>query len=178
MGQSKPTQYNQISTISPEQKKLQEQWLQQSGQYSQQAAQAYQGFLPGGTGNNAAIEAANKNFQQKTIPQILTAYGVGSKGSSALNQALAAGASNLNTDLGAIMAQNQLQAAQGLGNLSTTQGQAGLNRESVALEQADQPWWKRATLGAVKGAAAGSTLGPWGAAGGAVLGGVSGGFFG
>lgn len=175
MGQSKPTQYNQISTITPEQKKLLDDYLSQSGQNTQAAAQGYREFLPGGSGNNAITAAANQNFQQVTQPGIINALGSNSKSSSALNQALAGGAANLNTNLGAVMAQNQLQAAQGLGNMGVQQGNIGLNREAVALEKSE-PLWKKILLGAGKGAAGGSVLGPWGALAGGVLGGVSGAF--
>src|SRR5260221_8382949 len=79
----------------------------------QQAGAGYAQFLPGGGGGQPIINAANQNFQQQTLPSILNAYGSGNKGSSALNQALASGASNMNTDLAALLSQLQLQAAQG-----------------------------------------------------------------
>lgn len=174
MGQTKNGGYDQVSTISPEQLTALKQMLQQGGQNAESAAAGYKEFLPGGSGNNAITAAANQNFQQVTQPGIINALGSNSKSSSALNQALAGGAANLNTNLGAVMAQNQLQAAQGLGSLSQSQQGTALNREAVALQEAQKPLWQRILLGGAKGAGAGATLGPWGAIGGGILGSIGG----
>jgi hypothetical protein len=149
MGYSK-TGYQQVDTLTPEQMSSLRQMLQQGGQNTQAAAEGYKQFLPGGTGNNAITAAANQNFQQVTQPGIINALGSNAKSSSALNQALAGGAANLNTNLGAVMAQNQLQASQGLGALGSTQQGQGLNREAFALKKASPPLWE-SILGSVAG---------------------------
>jgi hypothetical protein len=125
MGASKDGGYIKQTTVTPEQDAFLKQLMAQINPNAQAAASGYQQFLPGGGGGQAITEQANKNFQQNTIPSILNAFGTGSKGSSSLNQALAAGASNLNTDLASKLSELQLQASQGLGNLSTQQAQIG-----------------------------------------------------
>src|SRR5271170_6606026 len=104
MGQSKGGGYQQLPTLTPQQTTLLNQFLGQGGQNTQNAAAGFQQFLPGGGGGQAFQEQANKNFQQQSIPSILNAFGSGTKGSSSLNQALASGAANLNTDLAAKLA--------------------------------------------------------------------------
>lgn len=162
MGQSKGGGYTQKETISPEVKTFLNQLLGPAMQNQQSAAQGFNQFLPGGGGGEAIRAAAQKNYEQQTLPSIFNAFGSGSKGSSALNQALAASASNLNTDLASMLSQAQLQAAQGLGNLG--QGQAGLATQTpqFAFLQRQLPFWQSAILGA---------LGPVGQATGGWLGG-------
>lgn len=161
MGASKDGGYMQKETLSPEQMTLLQSVLGQAGPMAQQAAQGYQQFLPGGGGGQAIINQANNNFQQQTLPQILNAFGSNSKGGSGLNQALAAGASNLNTDLGAILSKLQLDAAHGLGSLANGQSQIGLGTSPFAYLQRDRPFWEQATLAGINsaGKAAGVALG-------------------
>ncbi len=149
MGQSKGGGYSKKAAITGEQKNLLSQLMQQAIPNQQQAAQGYQQFLPGGGGGQPIINQANRNFQQETIPSILNAFGTGSKTSSALNQALAAGAANLNTDLASQLSQLQLSAAQGLGNLG--QGQAGLGAQTsqFGYQQNQQPFWQQLLLGGI-----------------------------
>jgi hypothetical protein len=137
------------------------QLLGQSAPNLQNAAQGFNEFLPGGGGGQAITNAANRNFQQQTIPSILNAFGQGAKSSSALNQALAAGAANLNTDLASQLSQLQLGAAQGLGSLGTNQANIGANTPQFALMPKQMPFWQQALLGA---------LGTGGQLGGAYLG--------
>jgi len=160
MGQSKGGSYAQQPAITPEQKTLLDQLLGQAGGNFQQAAQGFAQFLPGGGGGQAITEQANKNFQQQTIPSILNAFGSGSKSSSALNQALASGASNLNTDLASQLAQMQLQAAGGLGGLAGQQGQLGSKNQFDYLQK-QQPFWQQAILGGINagGKVGGAILG-------------------
>jgi len=100
---------------------------------AQEAAAGYQQFLPGGGGGQPIVQAALNRFQQQTLPSIMQAYGSGAKTSSALNQALAAGAANLNTDLAAQLAGMQLTAASGLGGLSGQQSRLGLDRSAQEI---------------------------------------------
>jgi len=161
MGQSKGSGYTERSIVTPEVSTFLQQLLQSSGQNQQGAAQGFNQFLPGGGGGKAITEQANKNFQQQTVPSILNAFGTGSKGSSSLNQALAAGASNLNTDLASMLSQMQLTAASGLGGLGQGQAQIGATTPQFALEQKQQPFWQQALLAA---------LGAGGQVGGSLLG--------
>ena len=153
MGQSKGGGYIKKEAVTPEQKTLLDQLLAQAGGNTQQAAQGYAQFLPGGGGGEPIIKQAQQRFQQQTIPSILNAYGSDSKGGSALNQALAAGAANLNTDLGAQLAQMQLQAAQGIGGLGL--GQAGLGAQTPQFAYAPKqlPNWVTGSIGGVNAAA-------------------------
>lgn len=152
MGQSKGGGYTQKSNYLPSQTNLVNQVAQNSPQYTNQAAQGFQSFLPGGSGNNPIIDAAMKNYQQKTLPSILNAYGSDSKGGSAINQALGASAADLNTNLGAIMAQNQLTASQGLGNLGLGgQGQA-LSAQPFSHLQNQPPMWQQLLSALLSGA--------------------------
>ena len=127
-----------------------QQFLQQALGNQQQAAQGYQQFLPGGGGGQPIIEEAQKRFQQETIPQILNAFGANNKGSSALNQALAAGGANLNSNLASQLSQMQLGAAQGLGGLSQSQGQLGATTPTFAYLQRQPPLWQQLLLGGVE----------------------------
>jgi len=108
--------------------------LNKANALSEEAAQGYRQFLPGGGGGEAIANAAQNRFKQQTIPDILNAYGSDAKTSSALNQALAAGASNLNTDIASQLAQMQLVASQGIGNVGAQRGQLGLGRSGQQLE--------------------------------------------
>lgn len=152
MGQSKGGGYTQKPTLTPDVVSLLQMLTQQAAPQTQAAAEGFKQFLPGGGGGQAITAQANKNFQQQTIPSILNAFGSGSKSSSALNQALAAGASNLNTDLASQLAQMQLQASQGIGSLGL--GQAGLSAQTpqFAYLQKQQPFWQSALLGSINAA--------------------------
>jgi hypothetical protein len=165
MGQSKGGGYSKQETLLPEQLQTllgqltQSQASQNQGlQQSQQAAQGFQQFLPGGGGGQALIDQAMKRYQQQTVPSLLSSLGGGSKGSSGLNQALAASASDLNTNLGAQLAQMQLQASQGLGSLGQSQQglgnqQAGLGVQTpgFAYQQNQMPFYQSAILAALGG---------------------------
>lgn len=123
----------------------------------QQAVQGTQAFLPGGEGFNPIQQEANRNFQQTTIPQILSAFGSGAKSSSALNQALAGAGQNLNTSLGSQLAQMQLQASQQAGGLAQlpfqqgiSQAQLGLGTSPYAYVQKQPPFWQQLALAAAQ----------------------------
>lgn len=152
MGQSKGGGYMKKDAVTPEQKMFLDQILGQSAGNGGQAAAGYAQFLPGGGGGKAIADAAQNRFQQQTVPSIMNAFGSNSKGSSALNQALAGGAANLNTDIASMLAQAQLQASQGLGNLSLGQGQLG-SKDQFAYLQRQMPFWQSLLLqGAERGA--------------------------
>lgn len=158
MGQSKGGGYTQKPTLLPEQMSLLQQILSQSQGNTGAAAEGFKQFLPGGGGGQAIKDAANQNYQQQTIPSILNAFGTGSKGSSSLNQALASSASNLNTNLGSQLAQMQLSASQGLGNIGSNQTQQGLGTPGFAYMQNQPPLWQQllqSFLGAGGSAASG-----------------------
>lgn len=113
-------------------------------------------FLPGGGGGQPIIDAAMKRYQQQTLPSILNRFGSDFKGSSSLNQALAASASDLNSNLGAQLAQMQLSAASGLGWLGANQQNTGLGTPGFAYLQ-KQPTFLEQILLALTGA--GGSLG-------------------
>lgn len=161
MGQSKGNGYVKQDTLSPEQNSLLLQILQQASPNLQQAAEGYKQFLPGGGGGKAIIDDAHRRFQQQTVPGILGSFGQGSKSSSALNQALAAGASDLNSSLSSNLAQMQLNAAGGLGSLGSGQSSLGLGTSQFAYVPQQQPFWQQALLKA---------LGAGGQVGGAFIG--------
>lgn len=156
MGQSKNGGYQKLDAVTKEQKTLLDQYLKQAQGNTAGAAQGFNQFLPGGGGGQAFQQQAQKNFEQSTVPSILNAFGTGSKGSSSLNQALASGAANLNTDLAAKLADMQLQASQGLGNLGLGQGQIG-SKDQFAYSPKQTPFWQQALLGGI--GAAGKVLG-------------------
>lgn len=161
MGQSKGGGYSQKQTVTPEVATFLQQMLGPAMQNQQAAAEGYKQFLPGGGGGEAIKAQANKNFEQQTLPSIFNAFGSGSKGSSALNQALAAGASNLNTDLASMLSQAQLNAAGGLGSLGSNQSQLATQTPQFAFLQNQQPFWQSLLLAGTQGGArvAGSWLG-------------------
>jgi len=160
MGQSKGNGYSQVQTVSPELKTLLDQMLGSAGGNQNAAADAYKQFLPGGGGGEAYANAATERFNQQTVPGIMNQFGAGSKTSSALNQALAAGGANLNSDIAAKMAEYGLTAANGLGNLGTNQAQLG-SKDQTALVQNQMPFWQSALLQLIGGGgqAAGAYLG-------------------
>jgi hypothetical protein len=163
MGQSKGGGYEQKSVITPEIQSFLQQILGPAMGNQQAAAEGYKQFLPGGSGGQAITDQANKNFQQQTIPSILNAFGSGAKGSSSLNQALAAGASNLNTDLASMLSQAQLSASQGIGNLGTSQSQIGTQTPQFAHLQRQPPLWQQLLLAGTS--AGGEALGGWASGG-------------
>ena len=156
MGQSKGGGYTQKPTVTPQQSALLNQLLSMASPNLQSAAQGFKQFLPGGGGGEAIANAAQQRFQQQTIPSIMNAFGSGAKSSSALNQALAAGAANLNTDLAAQLAQMQLSAAEGLGHLGSQQAGLGTQTPQFAYMQRQMPFWQSLLLG---GIGAGGQLG-------------------
>jgi hypothetical protein len=135
MGQSKGGGYMQKETLLPEQMGGLQQILSMMGPMMQQAQQGYAQFLPGGGGGEAIKAQAMKDFQQQTVPSIMSAYGSDAKGSSALNQAMATGGANLNTDIMSKLAQMQLQAAQGMGQMGMGASQMGLGTPGFAYLQ-------------------------------------------
>lgn len=142
MGQSKGGGYSKLPTTTPQQSSMLNQIMQMTAPNLNQAAAGFAQFLPGGGGGQAFMDAANKNFQQQSIPSILNAFGQNAKGSSALNQALAAGAGNMNIDLSALLQGNALQAAQGLGSLGLGQGQLGSQSQFAYLPK-QLPFWQQ-----------------------------------
>jgi hypothetical protein len=157
MGQSKNGGYQELPTMTPQQQTLLSQILnlgQQNttGQDSlyNQSQDTLKSFLTG-TGFEPIKQAANQNFQQNTLPSILNSFGGGAKSSSALNQALAAGASNLNTNLGSQMAQMQLQAAGQANQQALQPAQMGLNQQSFAYQPKSNPFWQDLLLAGVSG---------------------------
>lgn len=148
MGQSKggssgaSNGYIKQQTVTPEVATFLQQILGPSMQNQQAASEGYKQFLPGGQGGAPITAQANKNFEQQTLPSIFNAFGSGSKGSSGLNQALAAGASNLNTDLASMLAKAQLSASEGIGNLGTNQGRLGTGTSQFAFQQQQPPAWQ------------------------------------
>jgi len=162
MGQSKDGGYQKLDALTPEVKTFLDKMLGQSQSNSDLSAEGYKQFLPGGQGANAITNQANQQFQQQTLPSIMNAYGSNSKSSSSLNQALAAGAANLNTDIAAKLAEMQLQASQGLGNLSSNQAQLAAGKDRFAWTPRQMPFWQQYILAgagaasqAAKGAAGG-----------------------
>lgn len=169
MGQSKGGGYEKLPAISKPQESLlnqllgvSRQGLQSSGNIAQnpayeQALKAFQSFLPGGQGFQPIQQEAQRQFQQQTIPDILNAYGSGSKGSSALNQALAGAGANLNTSLASQLAQMQLGAAgQAVGAAQVPYQQAlqganlGLGTQSFAYQPKQVPFWQQLLLGGLQ----------------------------
>lgn len=161
MCQSKGGGYTQKSTVTPEVQTFLQQLLGPAMQNQQAASEGYKQFLPGGGGGEAITNQANKNFEQQTLPSIFNAFGSGSKGSSGLNQALAAGASNLNTDLASMLSQAQLNASQGIGNLGLNQGNTASGTNQFAFLQKQAPAWQSLLQSLLSGGsqAAGSYLG-------------------
>lgn len=149
MGQSKGGGYIKRDTLSPEQMTLLQQLMAQASPQIQGAAEGYRQFLPGGGGGEAVAKAAQQRFQQQTVPSILNSFGSGSKGSSSLNQALAAGAANLNTDIASQLAQMQLSASQGLGQLGLNQASLSTQTPQFAYLQQQQPFWQSGLLGLI-----------------------------
>lgn len=149
MGQSKGGGYIKQDTLNPAQQQLLNQTASQASPYTQQAAEGFAQFLPGGGGGQAIQQAAMNRYQQQTLPQIMNLFGSDSKSSSSLNQALASSAADLNTNLASQLAQMQLQAAGGLGNLGTSNAQMALNTPAFAYMQRQQPLWQQLLLSGV-----------------------------
>lgn len=162
MGQSKGGGYQKMETMTPEQKAYQQANLSQSMPWMQQAAGGYSQFLPGGGGGKAFQDAAMQRFQQQTMPSIMSGFGSGAKTSSALNQALAAGGANMQTDLAAQLAQMQMQAAGGMAGLGQATGQQGM-QPAFMYQQKATPWWQDVL---------GGLIGAGGQAGAAYIGGL------
>ena len=143
-----------LDTLTPEQKTFVEQLLGPALENVQGAAEGFNKFL-GPEAGNEYKNLANANFKQTTLPEIQNSFGAGSnsKNSSALNQALAAGATNLNTNIAQQTSENALRAASGLGGLGTSQTASVLAPQFGYQGQAQpqQPFWQQALLGAISG---------------------------
>ena len=140
---------DQLPTLNAGQSDVLSQILQMIQGNQQAASEGFKQFLPGGGGGQAITEQANRNFEQKTLPSIFNNFGSGSKGSSALNQALAAGASNLNSDLASQLSQMQLQASQGLSNQAQGQTAQGLGTSPYAYSPTQRPFWQDAAIAGI-----------------------------
>ncbi len=149
MGQSKGGGYSQKPTLLPEQLSYLQSLFSPAQANQQQAAAGFSQFLPGGGGGQPIIDAAMKRYQQQTVPSLLNSLGGNTKGNSGLNQALAASASDLNTNLGAQLAQMQLQASSGLGAMGQNQGQLGVGTPGFAYLQNQPPFWQQALLSSI-----------------------------
>jgi hypothetical protein len=178
MGQTKGNGYQQMQTLTPEQQSLLQSITGSAQGNQNQAANAFSQFLPGGKGGEAITNAAQQQFKQTTIPSIMNAFGSNAKSSSALNQALAAGGSNLNSNIASQLAQMQLQAAGGLGGIGQSQASTGLGTAGFGLTPQQSPLWQK-LLGLIAGGAGGTlsgaaTGGPLGAVGGGLQGAAQG----
>ena len=141
MGQSKGSGYSKMDTMTPEQKSFWQQNMQQAMPWMQQAAQGYAQFLPGGGGGKAIQDQAMQRFQQQTLPSVMSSFGSGAKTSSALNQALGAAGSQMQTDLASQLAQMQMQAAGGMAGLGQGASNIGM-QPGFAYLQNKNPWWQ------------------------------------
>jgi len=110
-----------------------------SKQYAEAGKGAEQFFSP-------IKEQAMRDFNQQTVPDLLTQYGGGTRSSSALNQALGAAAGNLHQDLAANFANMKQQQAQGIFNTSQNSQAANLNNRLMLNQGADAQsnFWKKA----------------------------------
>lgn len=151
MGQPKNGGYTQLPTMTPGQNTLLNQYIGNALPWQQQAAQGYSQFLPGGEGSKPIVDAAMNRYKQQTIPSIMNAFGSNAKSSSALNQALASSASDLNTNLASQLAQMQLQASQGLGAMGSNAGNQALNTQSFAYQPTQTPFWQDLLLSLIQG---------------------------
>ncbi len=156
-------QYTKLPATTATQNTYLDNALQQATQNQGTASDYYKSF-GSKEGQQPIIDQANQNFQQTTLPQIMNAFGTGSKSSSALNQALAGGASSLNTDIASILANAKLQAATGLAGVGGQQAQVGAGTSQFGYQQNQPqqvPFWKQALLGAIGagGQVGGSYLG-------------------
>lgn len=138
-------------TVTPEIQQLLRQLASSAGNNANAAAEGFNQFLPGGGGGQAISDAAHRRFQQETIPSILGAFGQNVKGSSSLNNALASGASNLNSDIASKLAEMQLQASQGLSNQAANQANTAAGTQQFAYQPRQQPLWQSALLAGIGG---------------------------
>jgi len=151
MGSPKNGGYIKTLSVTKNQTKTLDKFLKQSIPLQKEAAEIFRGFgSPNGSAYKSITDAANTNFQQQTIPSILNAFGSDSRGSSALNQTLAQGATSLNKDLAAQLSGMKLQGAQGLAGLGTGQATLGTQTPQFAYQQRQQPFWQSLLLGGVQ----------------------------
>jgi hypothetical protein len=143
MGQSKGGGYTQKQTLLPEQMQSLLSQLTSGQANTQAAAAGFKDLLPGGTAGSSITNQAQNNFRQQTVPNILQAFGQGSKGGTGLNQALASSGADLNTNLASMLAQMQLGASQGLGGLGQGQQQQGIQTPGFAYLQKQPPLWQQ-----------------------------------
>ena len=91
-------------------------------------------------------DQAVRNFNQQTVPNLLTQYGQGSKSSSALNQALGSAAGALHENLAANFANMKQQQAMGIFNTSNANraqniaNQSNASQNAIAQPSAYQPY--------------------------------------
>ena len=108
-------------------------------QYAQAGKGTEQFFAP-------IKEQAMRDFNQTTVPSLITQYGQGSKSSSALNQALGAAAGNLHQDLASNFANMKQQMAGNIFNQSQNSQAANL-KNRLNLNQganAQGNFWSKA----------------------------------
>lgn len=108
-------------------------------QYQQAGKGAEQFFSP-------IKEQAMRDFNQQTVPDLLTQYGGGTRSSSALNQALGAAAGNLHQNLASDFANMKQQMASGIFNQSQNSQAANLQNRLLLNQGADAQsnFWKKA----------------------------------
>ena len=141
------SQFETLPGLNPQATSYLEQLWPQLQQMMSQSQQGFEQFLPGGEGGKPIIDQAMKQFNQQTIPDIMNAYGSNSgQNSSALNQALASGGANLSTDLAAKLSEMQMTAAQGMGQLATSNQQSGLANSGMNYMQKQPGFLKQMLL--------------------------------
>ena len=108
-------------------------------QYAQSGKGTEQFFAP-------IKEQAMRDFNQQTVPDLLTQYGGGTRSSSALNQALGAAAGNLHQDLASNFANMKQQMAGNIFNQSQNNQAANLQNRLQLNQGADAQsgFWKKA----------------------------------
>jgi hypothetical protein len=154
----KPPSTEKLPTVSPEQEKFFNQYLQQlmqsqnnplmqQGQQGFGQAQDYYSGLLGPGAFEQFAQPYKQQFEQQIMPRIadrFAGYGAnsGALSSTGFGQALAGGASDFQSKLAQLFSQLQMQAAGGLGqnygnlqNNYNTQAQMGLGFQPFAYQQ-------------------------------------------
>lgn len=170
-----PGQFEQRSTLGPEQQGLYQQMLralqgQGAGGAFGQSADYYRNLLSNDSEDfNSFAAPEQRRFNEDIIPGLAEQFaGMGSGGlsSSGFRNAAVNAGTDLSERLGSIRAQLRQQGAQGLSNL----GQNGLNQYNENIYKQGQPGLVDA-LGPALGVAGAAFGGPVGAAAGNAIGG-------
>lgn len=133
--------YIKQSSVTPEQASTANYFLNKAKENVGWTGDYFKQMATGGPAYQALADSVLQNYTRQGLPSTLGALGSNAQGSSALNQALAAGQSDLSTSLGSILSELGMKAATQASQQGMNAGQQGLGTSFFQNTQGPAPAW-------------------------------------